>query len=86
MESANATIVKPNHQRGIRHQSGYFCGEKPDIRLAITRKGNAMSMAKEDKNASVFEGTRLLPIIQKPRAPIPRRANTDWKVMAKTLI
>jgi len=45
-----------------------------------------MSMAKEDKNASVFEGTRLLPMIQKPRIPIPRSVNTAWKVMEKTFI
>ena len=85
-ESASAAIVKPSHQRGTRHQSGYFYGEKSNMRLATTRKGNAMSMANEDRNASVFDGTRLLPIIQKPRIPMPRSANAAWKVMIKTLM
>lgn len=85
-ESNKVIIVKPNHQRGRRHQSGYFCGEKSNIRLTTTRKGNAISMANEDRNASVFDGTCLLPIIQKPSIPIPRRAATVSNVMKKMVM
>ena len=63
-DSANATIVKPSHQSGNCHQSGYACGEKPVMRLPTTSKGKAMSMANDCKKASVSDGTRLLPIIQ----------------------
>ena len=84
-DSASATIVKPSHQSGNRHQSGYTCAEKPDMRLATTSKGKAMSMANDCKKASVSDGTRLLPIIQKPSRPMPRSASTACKVVRKTL-
>ena len=85
-DSANAMTVKPSHQSGNRHQSGYNCGEKPDMRLPTTSKGKAMSMANDCKKASVSDGTRLLPIIQKPSSPMPRRASTACKVVRKTFI
>jgi hypothetical protein len=84
-DSPNATIVKPDHQSGIRHQSGYACDEKPDMRLATTSKGNAISIASDCRKASVSDGTRLLPIIQKPSRPMPRSASTACKVIRKTL-
>jgi hypothetical protein len=85
-DSASATIVKPSHQSGNRHQSGYSCGEKPDMRLPTTSKGKAMSMANDCKKASVSDGTRLLPIIQKPSSPMPRSTSTACKVVRKTFI
>ena len=84
-ESASATTAKPSHQSGICHQFGYSCGEKPDMRLATTSKGKAMSMANDCKKASVSDGTRLLPIIQKPSRPMPRSASTAWRVIRKML-
>ena len=39
-DSASATIVKPSHESGIRHQSGYAWGEKPAMRLATRGKGS----------------------------------------------
>lgn len=85
-DSANATVVKPSHQSGIRHQSGYACGEKPDMRLPATSKGKAISIANDCKKASVSDGTRLLPIIQKPSRPMPRSASTACKVIRKASI
>jgi len=67
------------------HQSGYPCGEKSDMRLATTSKGKAMSMANEARKPSVSDGTRLLPMIQKPSRPMPRSASTACKVVTKTL-
>lgn len=84
-DSASATIVKPSHHNGNRHQSGYTCGEKPVTRLPTTSKGKAMSMANDCKKASVSDGTRLLPIIQKPSRPMPRSASTACKVIKKML-
>ena len=54
------------------------------MRLANTSKGKAISMANEDKKASVSDGTRLLPMIQKPSRPMPRSASTACKVITKT--
>lgn len=85
-ESASVTIAKPSHQSGNRHHSGYNCGEKPDMRLPTTSKGKAMSMANDCKKASVSDGTRLLPMIQKPSSPMPRSTSTACKVVRKTFM
>jgi hypothetical protein len=84
-DSPNATIVKPSHHSGIRHQSGYTCGEKLVMRLPTTSKGKAMSMASDCRKASVSDGTRFLPIIQNPRRPMPRSASTACRVIRKML-
>ena len=85
-DSASVTVVKPSHQIGIRRQSGYACGEKPDMRLPTTSKGKAISMANDCKKASVSDGTRLLPIIQNPSRPMPSSASTACKVIRKASI
>ena len=85
-DSASATTAKPSHQSGNRHHPGYTCGEKLVIRLPTTSKGKAMSMANDCKKASVSDGTRLLPIIQKPSSPMPRSASTACRVVRKTFM
>ena len=42
-------------------------------------------MANEARKPSVSDGTRLLPMIQKPSRPMPRSASTACKVVTKTL-
>jgi len=85
-DRASATAVNPSHHSGIRHQSGYSRGEKSSIRLASTSKGRDMSMASVDRKARVCDGTRFLPIIQKPSTPMPRRANTACNVIRNTFM
>ena len=79
-DNANDTTVNPSHHSGIRHQPGKLSTEKSFIRFVNTRKGKAISIAKDERKAKVVPGTRRRPIIQNPSTPMPNSTMTASNV------
>jgi len=78
-------MVNKPHHNGNCHQFVDLDGSKLLIIFTKIRLGNAILRASGESNTSIFPGTILFLIIQKPTIPIPRSTATDSNVVIDTI-